>query len=736
MSSSNSSSSTSAEDNESNDMPETIEVKIVEQNPAPIPLFLKKLWKMVNDPIAEQIIGWNNTGDGFIIYDQVKFVTELLPQYFKHNNLSSFIRQLNFYDFHKVANVDKHEMEFAHSCFLKDLPETLAFITRKVPNVKSRTIQGIKQESINEVLTGVKELKSKHCLIDNELKLLKQENASLWNEINSLRIKYSKQTKVINKLIHFLISYMHSHQNSFNKTNITVNRKHDQKLLRNTPQLFQIDYCKTPSTNSEIKSNSKIPGCSKTVTITAPNNVKKSCQKYYIQYPKLISSNENSIKETATIDTKKCPLPTMSSHPMEKIVCQINPENYNVTSPVNNENVFESSLESPYPIEEIVTEVDPNLEETSVYTVKFPKSDIRTNQNIQNSGIAVSETHNSNLINNQKKIRPVIQNTAQSGLESAKKIIPGKRKSSDGQLLHRPVQKEKMLSTPQKKAKVLKLTIPHTSTIETNGKTIFSQPKIKQSGTRGKRKQPRSVLEKTLQENPIPQPSPVKPEVVLEDLFSEIENPSTSQTDPEFTPSSIPNLDDLGFHLDSPQSGNEPESLICDAQPEVIFPIQESNQGTVDSPDDLFSVLTANTVDSGSKTLSHDAPEEILSSPSTSQEAVQSDKDPFLRSENQNDFEELDSYPDDMLSSLTDMPQVISPSKELLMYNFIGNSKEKLGSYLDNTQLQLNNIQDLLNDLNSEELFDLLSCFNVDKDDNSEQKNNNMLGPNNSINKY
>ncbi|KAJ8961265.1 hypothetical protein NQ318_008949 [Aromia moschata] len=205
-----------------------------------VPLFLKKLWKMVNDQEAEDIIGWNSTGDGFVIYDQLQFITKLLPQYFKHNNMASFIRQLNFYDFHKVSSIDKDEIHFSHNCFLKDLPETLIFIKRKCVSMRSKLTNSVKEEELSELLSGVKELKTKHSLVDNELKLLKQENAALWSEINNLRVKHSKQTNIINKIIHFLISYIHS-QNSMSKRN-SGTRKGTHKNIKTGPTILEIGY--------------------------------------------------------------------------------------------------------------------------------------------------------------------------------------------------------------------------------------------------------------------------------------------------------------------------------------------------------------------------------------------------------------------------------------------------------------------------------------------------------------
>lgn len=67
-------------------------------------MFLVKTFNFVTDPASDDIISWNKEGDGFIVKQVNKFSEEVLPKYFKHNNFSSFIRQLNMYDFHKSRN--------------------------------------------------------------------------------------------------------------------------------------------------------------------------------------------------------------------------------------------------------------------------------------------------------------------------------------------------------------------------------------------------------------------------------------------------------------------------------------------------------------------------------------------------------------------------------------------------------------------------------------------------------
>ena len=66
--------------------------------------FIHKLYNMLEDQSIQHLISWSNTNESFVMSPSSDF-SKVLAQYFKHTNISSFVRQLNMYGFHKVSDV-------------------------------------------------------------------------------------------------------------------------------------------------------------------------------------------------------------------------------------------------------------------------------------------------------------------------------------------------------------------------------------------------------------------------------------------------------------------------------------------------------------------------------------------------------------------------------------------------------------------------------------------------------
>ncbi|KAL7597128.1 hypothetical protein Lser_V15G28413 [Lactuca serriola] len=131
----------------------------------PIPPFLSKTYDLVDDPRLNQVISWSDNGASFIVWDPVEFARVILPRNFKHNNLSSFVRQLNTYGFRKI---DTDRWEFACESFLKGKRHLLK-------NIKRRKSQ------------QTEEWNSNSNSIENEVERLQKEKMEMMQEVINLQ---------------------------------------------------------------------------------------------------------------------------------------------------------------------------------------------------------------------------------------------------------------------------------------------------------------------------------------------------------------------------------------------------------------------------------------------------------------------------------------------------------------------------------------------------------------------
>ncbi|EIN06972.1 hypothetical protein PUNSTDRAFT_71345 [Punctularia strigosozonata HHB-11173 SS5] len=162
--------------------------------------FVKKLFKMLEDPAIAHVVSWGPAGDCFVVKDMNEFTKSILPRMFKHSNFASFVRQLNKYDFHKVKNTDdnqfgEHSWTFRHPDFHADRPEALENIKRKVPTQRKSTGGGIpssshKAQSGSPGPSAEGSSYERISILENEVDRLRQTNDDTILRLRDLEARY------------------------------------------------------------------------------------------------------------------------------------------------------------------------------------------------------------------------------------------------------------------------------------------------------------------------------------------------------------------------------------------------------------------------------------------------------------------------------------------------------------------------------------------------------------------
>ncbi|XP_055813218.1 heat stress transcription factor A-6b-like isoform X2 [Solanum dulcamara] len=175
------------------------------------PPFLTKTYEMVDDSSIDHVVSWNRGGQSFVVWDPHAFSTTLLPRFFKHNNFSSFVRQLNTYGFRKI---DPERWEFANEAFLKGNKYLLRNIKRrKTPNSQPLppTEQAIGScvELERFGFDGeVDRLKREKKILMMELVKLRQNQQNTRAYLRSLELRLQRTEKKQQQMMNFLARAM------------------------------------------------------------------------------------------------------------------------------------------------------------------------------------------------------------------------------------------------------------------------------------------------------------------------------------------------------------------------------------------------------------------------------------------------------------------------------------------------------------------------------------------------
>eukprot|EP00741_Cyanophora_paradoxa_P000124 tig00000057_g119.t1 len=169
------------------------------------PPFLTKTYQMVEDPNTNDCISWSTGENSFIIWKPADFARDILPRYFKHSNLSSFVRQLNIYGFRK----NHPDMwEFAHENFMRGREDLLRDINRRKQSTATQQQLEVHQNNVVEQVDRLK--KDKDVLV---MELVRQRQAHsqmqnnikrLVNEVSEWKAKQQETQETVDKIVNFL----------------------------------------------------------------------------------------------------------------------------------------------------------------------------------------------------------------------------------------------------------------------------------------------------------------------------------------------------------------------------------------------------------------------------------------------------------------------------------------------------------------------------------------------------
>lgn len=127
----------------------------------------------------------SDDGETFVVKDIEVFASEVIPQFFKHKNFSSFVRQLNFYGFRKikteplrinplVESFESRYWRFRHEKFLRGRPDLLSEIKKASQQCSPD------QQEVNDLKRHVSNLQ-------DELRDVKSELHSLSSMVEKLK---------------------------------------------------------------------------------------------------------------------------------------------------------------------------------------------------------------------------------------------------------------------------------------------------------------------------------------------------------------------------------------------------------------------------------------------------------------------------------------------------------------------------------------------------------------------
>lgn len=193
--------------------------------------FVRKLYKMLENPTDENVVRWGNEGDSFVVLENEKFTKHILPKHFKHSNFASFVRQLNKYDFHKVRHNNEENgqspygagaWEFKHPDFKANNKDALDNIRRKAPAPRKPN------QTADDMMIPTQQMD----LVNTQLVATQQQLQQLQERYNELSIHHSMLLQEVIGLQKTVVNHEHVMQNVMNFLHsVDAQRRRDSRIV-------------------------------------------------------------------------------------------------------------------------------------------------------------------------------------------------------------------------------------------------------------------------------------------------------------------------------------------------------------------------------------------------------------------------------------------------------------------------------------------------------------------------
>lgn len=225
--------------------------------------FILQLYDILTDNDHPEILSWSADGYTLQILSIPKLQDILLPKVFKHNKASSFIRQLNYYGFHKLKN-KKNVQEYKHMFFRRDKKHLLNNIKRNsaVHNEEADS-QFNDCFKIEQEWQKVAQL-VKSDLENHNLKAVTEETNFIKNDIADVNMNDNLLIQDVfkfycgNEITDLLNSYMLYHdfektKDSHHKKNLSDQvEKLTEEYIANIHNVFSKDECILSAENVSV----------------------------------------------------------------------------------------------------------------------------------------------------------------------------------------------------------------------------------------------------------------------------------------------------------------------------------------------------------------------------------------------------------------------------------------------------------------------------------------------------